>query len=38
MEYALNIIFQKPRWGKIDDIAYTFVLNITSSKTLYKKP
>jgi hypothetical protein len=32
-----NIIFQKYRWGKLDDIAYIFV-DIVSSKTLYEKP
>ena len=28
---------KKLRWGKLDDIAYTFV-DIASSKTLYEKP
>ena len=36
-QYASNIIFQKSRWEKLDDIAYTFVA-IASSKTLYEKP
>ena len=31
-QYASNIIFQKPLWGKIDDIAYIFVLALPHQK------
>jgi hypothetical protein len=28
----------KPRWGKLDDMAYNFCIGIASSKTLHEKP